>query len=179
MKLKTSIILCSLAATTTMPAFSDTVWNLYAGAAIGAGAQTIFADGEKHTDTAQSFGVMFGLDIPVFRTEVEYSYLTQRETNAHTGFINAYFKMPSTVVKPYMGLGVGMMFGGRDDEINIRYDTTSAYQGMLGVTLETPALPFDFDVEARVIYVPNIYNLNNTEPDILHYGVRVKARYMF
>lgn len=179
MKLKTSIILCSLATIATAPAFADAVWDLYGGVSIGAGAQTIFADGTHSTDAAQSFGAMFGIDIPVFRAEVEYSYLTQRDSHAHSGFVNAYLKMTSTVVKPYMGLGVGMVFGGRDNKADAKYDTSAAYQGMLGVTFDTPALPFDFDVEARAVYAPNIYEFTGASPDILHYEARVKARYMF
>ena len=44
MKLKTSIILCAAAMATTAPAVANPGWDLYAGATIGAGAETVFAD---------------------------------------------------------------------------------------------------------------------------------------
>lgn len=180
MKLKTSIILCSLAATTTAPAFADTVWDLYGGIFIGAGAQTFYMDKTTKTDAAQSFGGVFGIDIPVFRAEVEYNYLTEHSTNAHIGFVNAYVKMPSTVVKPYLGGGVGMLFEGRDSVHHIDYEMTAAYQGMLGLTFSTPALPLVFDVEGRAIYMPNVYKAESShQPDVLHYEARVKVRYLF
>ena len=70
MKLKTSIILCSIIAATTMPAVADSAFDLYAGVSVGVGAQTLFGDGKNETNTSQSFGAMFGLDIPVFRAEL-------------------------------------------------------------------------------------------------------------
>ena len=38
MKLKTSIILCSVIAATTMPAVADSAVDLYAGVSVGVGA---------------------------------------------------------------------------------------------------------------------------------------------
>ena len=87
--------------------------------------------------------------------------------------------MPSTVVKPYLGIGAGLMFAGENENENIDFDTTAAYQAMLGVTLDVPALPFKFDVEARTVYLPDIYKVADIEPDILHYEARIKIRYIF
>lgn len=56
MKLKTSIILCSLASATTMPAVANSAFDLYAGVSVGVGAQTLFGDGKNETNTSQSFG---------------------------------------------------------------------------------------------------------------------------
>jgi len=180
MKLKTSIILCAATMATTMPAFANSVWDLYAGATIGAGAETIFADDEKETNAAQSFGAMFGIDLPAFRFEAEYNYLGEkRDLHAHLALVNAYFKMPSTVIKPYLGLGAGVMFAGENENLDINFDTTAAYQGMLGVTFDPAALPFKFDIEARAIYMPDIYQVDDIEPDILHYEARIKIRYIF
>ena len=109
MKLKTSIILCSIIAATTMPAVADSAIDLYAGVSVGVGAQTLFGDGRNETNTSQSFGAMFGLDIPVFRTELEYTYIGESDSHANIGFANAYFKMPSTAIRPYLGLGIGVL----------------------------------------------------------------------
>lgn len=179
MKLKTSIILSALAASVATPTFANPVWDLYVGATIGVGAQTIFADDDNETNTAQSFGAMFGVDIPAFRIEAEYNYLHEKDLYAQMALVNAYFKMPSTVVKPYMGLGVGLVFDGENEKYHIDFDTTAAYQGMLGVTVDTPALPFKFDIEGRVVYIPDVYKVDDIEPDILQYEARIKIRYIF
>ena len=179
MKLKTSIILCATAMATTVPAVANPVWDLYVGATIGAGAETVFADDKNETNAAQSFGGMFGVDLPGFRFEAEYNYLSETDLHAHLGLVNAYFKMPSTVIKPYLGLGVGLMFGGENEKYHVDFDTTAAYQGMLGVTFDPSALPFKFDIEGRAIYMPDIYKVGDVEPDILHYEARIKIRYIF
>ncbi|MBP5485752.1 MAG: hypothetical protein J6Y07_03545 [Alphaproteobacteria bacterium] len=180
MKLKTSIILCSLATVMATPAMANSVWDLYAGVSVGVGAQTLFGDGKNETGTAQSFGAMFGLDVPLFRGEVEYTYINESDSHASIGFANAYFKMPSTVIRPYFGLGVGVMFNGEENaKYNKKFDTKPAYQGMLGVTIDVPKLPFKFDVEAHAIYIPDVLRFGNERPDILHYEARIKLRYIF
>ena len=180
MKLKTSIILCSLASATTMPAVANSVFDLYAGVSVGVGAQTLFGDGKNETNTSQSFGAMFGIDVPVFRGEVEYTYIGTSDSHASIGFANAYFKMPSTVIRPYLGLGVGLMFAGEENEqYNEKYDTKPAYQGMLGVTIDVPKLPFKFDVEAHAIYIPDVLRFGDERPDVLHYEAKIKLRYLF
>ncbi len=179
MKLKTSIILCSVIATTTVPAISAPIWDMYAGLTIGAGAQTVFVGDNNKTNAAQSFGGVFGVDIPAFRFEAEYNYLNESDIRANIGMLNAYFKMPSTVIKPYMGIGVGMMFGGKNSAADVKFDTTAAYQAMLGVTLDVAALPFKFDVEARALYMPDVAKVESEKPDILHYDARLKIRYLF
>ncbi len=180
MKLKTSIILCSVIAATTMPAVADSAFDLYAGVSVGVGAQTLFGDGRNETNTAQSFGAMFGLDVPVFRGEVEYTYIGTSDSHASIGFVNAYFKMPSTVIRPYLGLGVGLMFAGEETErYNKKFDTKPAYQGMLGVTIDVPKLPFKFDVEAHAIYIPDVLRFGGERPDIFHYEAKIKLRYLF
>ena len=181
MKLNSSIILGALVAMTSGAAVANPVWDLYTGLSIGAGAETVFGGEDKKTSAAQSFGGILGIDLPAFRIEGEYNYLHQSDTHANLAFFNAYFKMPSTVVKPYLGLGVGWVFDGKNDKYNIDFESTAAYQGMLGVTLDTPALPFKFDIEARTVYMPDIYKIeaDNTTPDVLHYEARIKARYIF
>jgi hypothetical protein len=120
---------------------------------------------------------MFGIDIPALRFEAEYNYLNDSGVRLHTGMLNAYLKMPSTVIKPYLGVGVGSVFSGKADSISI--DMRAAYQGMLGVTLDMPILPVKFDLEARALYAANLYTIANIKPDLLHYELRMKARYVF
>lgn len=153
------------------------VWDLYAGATVGAGAVTTFADDENHTDAAQSYGAMFGIDLPLLRFEAEYNYLNDDKATMHLGMINAYFKMPSTIIMPYAGVGVGTIFGGDFGNFDIK--SRPAYQGMLGITFDMPVLPLKFDVEGRVLYAADVVKVANFEPDILHYDLRLKLRYVF
>lgn len=153
------------------------VWDLYAGATVGAGAATVFADGDSETNAAQSYGLAFGVDIPLLRFEAEYNYLNDDEAKMHLGMINAYFKMPSTVIMPYAGVGVGTIFGGDFGDFDIK--TKPAYQGMLGITFDMPVFPFKFDVEGRVLYAADVVKVAGIKPDILHYDLRLKLRYVF
>ena len=52
---------------------------------------------------------------------------------------------------------------------------------MLGATIDVLAIPLKFDVEGRVLYAPDIYEIpgTHTSPDMLQYNVRVKARFIF
>ena len=180
MKLKTSIILCSLIAVTTAPAVANSAFDLYAGVSVGIGAQTLFGDGKNETNTSQSFGAMFGLDIPMFRAELEYTYIGESNSNANLAFANVYFKIPSTAIRPYFGLGGGIMFSGEENsKYNKNFDTKPAYQGMLGVTIDVPKLPFKFDIEAHAIYIPDVLRFGTERPDILHYEAKLKLRYLF
>ena len=93
---------------------------------------------------------------------------------------NAYVKLPGlTVLNPYLGVGVGMMFDAETNYYPVKLDSSIAYQGMLGVTLNIPALPFKIDVEGRVLYMPEIYSKNNFDVDAVQYDARVKLRYVF
>ncbi|MDR1338395.1 MAG: hypothetical protein LBJ73_05220 [Rickettsiales bacterium] len=153
------------------------LFDIYGGATVGVGAATLFSDGDNNTDTGQSLGAAVGIDLPVFRFEAEYDYLNDSDTRLHLGMLNAYFKMPSTVIVPYMGVGVGTVFGGEAGDIDV--DTRAAYQGMLGVTMDIPVLPMKFDVEARALYAPNLFTVATIKPDLLHYDLRLKVRYVF
>lgn len=180
MKSKTFVFLtCASVLFLSANAHAGIIYDMYAGLTLGAGAETVFSDNDNTTNSAQSFGGMFGVDLPVFRVEAEYNLLREHDTTMNLAMANAYFKMPSTVIKPYLGAGLGIMFDGKNDKYDISFDSTAAYQGMVGVTLDVPALPFKFDVEARAIYIPDIYEISNIQPDVLHYGARLKARYIF
>lgn len=149
-----------------------TAFDFYAGASLGAGGATVFADGGNNTDSGMSGGAMVGLDIPLFRIEAEYNYLSDADLSANAAMANVYFKMPSIAIHPYMGLGLGTVFGGDVDS------ATAAYQGMLGLTFDLP-LDLKADLEARALYAPNFVKTGGSEPDLLHYEARVKLRFVF
>lgn len=156
---------------------AGTLVDFYAGGTIGAGATTMFMDKTEETHSAQSYGAVIGLDIPVLRFELEYDYLQTENANLHLGLINAYAKLPTPVVKPYIGGGVGNIFGGKASGIDI--ESVMAYQGMIGVTFDIPVLPIKIDAEGRALYAPDIYEIVNEKPDLLQYELRLKLRFVF
>lgn len=87
--------------------------------------------------------------------------------------------MPTALVQPYLGAGIGMIFDGDVDNTNIKIDDKMAYQAMLGLTFDIPVLPFKIDAEARALYANNIYTVGDIKPDMLHYDARLKIRYIF
>jgi len=163
------------------------VADFYIGGMVGAGGHTLFTKDVHDSAASTLLGAMVGVDIPAFRIEAEYNYLTSDELDTNAAMLNAYFKVPSTLIKPYLGGGIGMIFSG-DHEITTEgvttkynIDSTAAYQAMLGATIDILAIPLEFDVEGRVLYAPDIYKITETNitPDLLEYNVRVKMRYMF
>lgn len=161
--------------------------DFYVGGMAGAGGQTLFADHENKSDSSAVFGAIAGMDIPFFRIEGEYDYFKSSDLNTNAAMLNVYAKMPSTLVVPYIGGGVGMIFDGdySVEEENVKTElhmkTTAAYQAMLGATLGILAIPLKFDVEGRALYAPDVFKIpgTNTTPDMLQYQVRVKARWIF
>ncbi len=157
---------------------ANLLFDPYIGATAGVGGVTTFVDGDTHSDMAQSYGALIGLDVPFIRIEGEYNYLNDKDITAHIAMGNVYLKMPMLLVNPYIGAGVGAMFHGEIDH-GPDIDTTVAYQGMLGLTFDIPVLPFKIDAEARALYVPDAYSVATKDADILHYDARVKLRYIF
>ncbi len=163
------------------------VMDWYAGATAGYGSMAMVVDDNNHSHTsdhsAQSYGAVVGVDLPVVRFEAEYDYLDSKRVDMQTLMGNAYVKLPGlVVVNPYIGVGVGMMFDASVDSkyyLDIKFDTAIAYQGMLGATLNIPALPFKIDIEGRALFIPEIYSKNNIEIDGLQYDARIKLRYVF
>ena len=154
------------------------LFDVYAGATVGIGGTTLFANDHDVSKSAQSYGAVLGFDIPVFRFELEYDYMHADTISMHVGMINAYAKMPLPAVKPYIGVGIGNIFSGDDDGF-MDIDSVAAYQAMLGLTFDLPVIPFKIDVEGRVMYMPEIYDNTTPEPDILQYEGRLKLRYIF
>ena len=183
MQLNSKIFMASiLTVLATGVASANPVVDVYAGGMVGAGGATIYQDSQHLSKAANSFGAVLGLDIPLLRIEAEYNHLTNDLFNTNDAMLNAYFKMLSTMIHPYVGVGVGSVFGGHYNVEDTKYDIKSAvaYQGMLGLTFDILALPIKFDIEGRALYAPNfIDNGTTSKPDMLHYDARLKLRYVF
>ena len=161
--------------------------DFYIGGMVGVGGQTLFAEHKNETDPSQIFGGVVGMDLPIFRIEGEYNYIHSSDLDTNAAMVNLYAKMPSTIILPYIGAGFGTVFGGDHTittngvktEYNI--ESTAAYQAMLGATIDVLKLPLKFDIEGRVMYAPDIYKIETTgkSPDLLEYGIRAKARFIF
>lgn len=161
---------------------ANLLFDIYAGGTYGFGGYTLFTDDNDISQSAQSYGAILGMDIPLFRIELEYNYLDSDKIETNLAMANAYFKIPTPVLKPYIGAGIGTTFSGKytpTNQAHIDIDDTMAYQGMLGITLDLPALPFNIDIEGRVLYAPNAFEIAAHDTDLLQYDGRVKLRYVF
>ncbi|MBQ5700245.1 MAG: outer membrane beta-barrel protein [Alphaproteobacteria bacterium] len=157
---------------------ANMLFDIYAGGTYGIGGYTLYTNDQDISKSSQSYGAVLGMDIPMFRLELEYNYLDADALTANLGLVNAYFKLPVPVVKPYIGAGIGTTFDSKYEPTNAiksDIDDTMAYQGMLGITLKLPVIPFDIDVEGRILYVPEIM----PDQDLLQYEGRAKLRYVF
>ncbi len=182
MKLNSKIFIAGVLATTVAGAASaNPVMDVYAGGMAGVGGTTVLWDGGHKNEAAKSFGAFVGIDIPLLRIEAEYNHLDNDLISTNDAMLNAYFKMLSTMIHPYFGVGVGSVFGGHADYATVKYDikSTVAYQGMLGLTFDILAMPIKFDIEGRVLYAPDFIKVDNEKPDMLQYDARLKLRYVF
>ena len=182
MKTKSLGLVFAASMLTMGAANANLLFDIYGGATYGVGGYTVFADGNHVSHSAQSYGAVLGMDIPLFRIELEYNHLDADATNMNIGFVNGYFKIPTPVIKPYIGAGVGYTFSSKYDiapHVHHDIDDTLAYQGMLGITLNIPVLPFNIDIEGRAVYIPDMVKIDNSTPDLLQYDGRVKLRYVF
>lgn len=178
MKLKTTGILTLVSVLGfAANANAGVVMDMYAGATVGAGGLTVMTDGSDTSDSVNSYGAMFGIDIPVLRAEVEYNHLSNSDLKMDLAMVNGYLKMPSTVIKPYIGVGIGSAFNGKISGLDI--SSNPAYQGMVGVTFDIPAMPIKIDAEGRVLYVPDFVEFYSIKSDLLNYDFRIKLRYVF
>ena len=182
MKLNSKIFMAGFLATAvTGTAFANPVIDVYAGGMFGAGGTSVYWDNQHKNESAKSFGGVVGIDIPLLRIEAEYNRISNDIYNTNDAMLNAYFKMLSTMIHPYFGVGVGSVFGGDVEYGAVKYDikSTVAYQGMLGLTFDILAMPLKFDIEGRVLYAPDIFEAGKDKPDMLQYDARVKLRYIF
>ena len=182
MKIKTlGFLTAATIMSMTGAANANLLFDIYAGGTFGVGGYALLAD-ENETYSAQSYGAVFGMDIPMFRIELEYNYMDADEMTLNLGMVNGYFKLPTPVVKPYIGAGIGTTFSSKYEpakNISLDIDDTVAYQGMLGVTFDLPVIPFNIDVEGRVLYASDLFEYANENIDLLQYEGRVKLRYVF
>jgi len=180
MKLKSAGFIAAAIVCMASSANANILFDIYAGATAGFGAETLFAGHDNDTKSAQAYGAVLGLDVPFVRAEIEYDYLTGNDLELHLGMANVYAKMPTPMIQPYLGVGIGTIFDGKvTDSHNIDIDADIAYQAMLGLTFNLPALPFKIDAEARALYIRDVYKIDDATPDMLHYDARVKLRYVF
>ena len=161
-------------------------FDLYTGATAGIGGQRFTVDDTTKRYSAQSYGVVAGIDVPFVRIEGEYNYMDGEKIDVQTGFLNAYVKIPGMVIlTPYVGGGIGMVWKvDIDDSLGIgKYDQAgkAIYQGMLGATFDIPTLPFKIDVEGRVMYASKLVDVIAMDKTAsgTHYDARIKLRYVF
>ena len=182
MKLNSKIFLSGLvAATVAGSASANPVMDVYLGGMFAAGGSSVYTDDHSKAYAANSFGAIFGIDIPLLRVEAEYNHIMNDKFSTNDAMLNAYFKMLSTMIHPYVGVGVGSVFGGDTEIANVKYDIKSsvAYQGMLGLTFDILAMPIKFDIEGRALYAPNFMEVGKEKPDLFQYDARLKVRYVF
>lgn len=174
MNLKKLLTISALSFGIVSSANAGWIMTPYMGASAGMGRQTVHTNGFNTTADAESYGAMFGIDLPIIRVEAEYNYLTTDALEVNATMLNAYIKIPSLIVKPYFGAGVGTVFGG-----TANIDSTAAYQAMIGATIDILKLPIKPEIEARAIYAKDIINTDLINSDLLQYEVRLKLKYVF
>lgn len=159
---------------------AELLYDIFAGGTAGLGGMALSTDDLDRTSwSAQSYGVVAGVDLPVVRFEGEYNYLNSDEMDLHLVMGNAYVKLlGAAIVNPYIGVGVGVMVDG-DTKYDVDLDTAVAYQGMLGATFNIPVLPLKIDLEARALLMPDLFSVGKEDVDALHYDARIKLRYIF
>ncbi|MBR4891999.1 MAG: hypothetical protein IKZ34_02340 [Alphaproteobacteria bacterium] len=181
MKIKTLVFLTTAAIMLTAgSANANLLFDIYAGGTYGMGGYTLLADHDI-SQSSQSYGAVLGVDIPMFRIEMEYNHIDADTLDLNLGMANAYFKIPTPVLKPYIGAGIGTTFSSSYEPTgsSIDIDNTIAYQGMLGLTLDIPVIPFNIDFEGRILYASDLFELATEKYDLLQYEGRVKIRYVF
>lgn len=176
----TSFLTASFLAIVGTNVNAEMLYDIYAGAVAGFGGMEMFQENHNRDWSAQSYGAIFGIDLPVVRFEAEYNYLDSERVDMQTLIGNAYVKIPGLmVINPYLGIGFGMMFNATTNYYSVELEPAIAYQGMLGTTLNIPALPVKIDIEGRILYMPEVYSKHDVEINAMQYDARVKLRYIF
>ncbi|MDR1071111.1 MAG: porin family protein [Rickettsiales bacterium] len=162
--------------------------DLYVGATGGLGNSVTYIpsgslpNAKDLVKSGKSFGAVVGIDIPVVRIEGEYDYITAKNLNLNAAMANVYIKwLPTPVVKPYIGAGAGMTFGGKIDSpiLDVKFESSSAFQGMIGLQVDIPATPLMFDLEWRAMYAASVYEIVGKKVGFLQSDIRAKVRYVF
>ena len=183
MKIKSlGILTAATIALGATSANANMLFDIYAGGTFGIGGYSLYDGNDFQSTASQSYGAVLGMDFPLVRIELEYNYLNKDKINLNYGFVNAYFKLPTPIVKPYIGGGLGVNSFSKykpNDATEIDIDDAVAYQGMLGLTFDIPVIPFNIDVEGRILYTPDMIEFANEKYDFLQYEGRVKLRYVF
>lgn len=180
MQLKSKISLLSfLLASFATNVNAGMLTDIYAGAFLGSGARSVFKNMDITTDPSIVYGAVFGLDVPILRVELEYNRMHSDNLKFDLGMINGYAKMPSTLVKPYFGIGLGATIDGKFESIDKSLSGKPAYQAMFGATFDFPVLPVKFDIELHGLYIPKFNDFLGVKYDSLSYDIRLKARYIF
>ncbi|MCL2758567.1 MAG: hypothetical protein FWE64_04630 [Alphaproteobacteria bacterium] len=165
------LVPCALCLYVFAPAHAGISIDFYGGAMMGAGPMWVVGD----ANGGQSFGAVIGADMPIVRGEIEYNFIRKSDTNAHIGMLNGYIKAPIPVVKPYIGVGIGQVFGGDSDIVNVR--SAPAYQGMVGMQIDVPGAPLFLDLETRLLSAPRFAHGGH---NLAHWDIlRLKLRYQF
>ena len=134
--------------------------------------------GGKSTQGMGGLGAVFGFDVPVFRIEGEYNYMLARDLRLSAGLLNVYVKpLPIPLIKPYVGLGAGTILSGTVNDENAK--GSPAFQGMLGFQIDVPVTSLFVDLEGRLFYASEIYEIANRSVGFVQYDWRVKLRYAF
>ena len=167
------------------------VMDVYAGATGGFGYKSnraLFEDPAASEDrSASSFGVVAGIDIPVFRVEAEYNYITSYAGDMGLFLVNGYVKAPIPMIKPYIGMGIGTLAGPGEAYFSSasfsgEAEEVFAIQAMAGVQIEIPATKLFVDLEFRPMYLDGVYKVvGETETQnrgFWHADVRLKVRYI-
>jgi hypothetical protein len=182
--------IAALAGILTISAARAGMLDFYAGATAATGYGAVYLPGSlPNADKnlfgdAQAYGVAVGLDIPVFRIEGEYDYLASKHVGLHALLANIYWKLlPTPIVKPYLGLGLGMVAGGtvKLPSGSMGAQSSPALQGMLGLQVAIPLSSLFADIELRLLYADDIYTYSGTDWSVgyLQSDVRAKLRYAF
>ncbi len=164
-------------------AHANLLFDLYTGATYGIGGHTIFSDHNHTSTSSNTYGAVLGIDIPLLRFEIEYNRLDTKTLEMNLGMTNAYFKFPTPIAKPYLGAGFGIAFNSKynngTNNTHTKIPDKLTYQAMVGLTLDLAILPFDIDIEGRILYAPDIFKTYDTDTNLLQYDGRIKLRYIF
>ena len=180
-----SFLTAAILAIATTNANANIIWDLYAGGSLGLGGMSMYSEEDEFDGddwSARSYGAVLGIDLPVVRFEAEYDYLASSKIDMQTVMGNVYVKfMGEVVANPYIGVGVGAVLDYKydHDRFDIDTETTIAYQGMLGVTFNLPAMPLKIDLEGRLMYMPEVYEWEHEAIDAMYYDARLKLRFVF